>query len=83
MQLLKSLLASQSINKAKECTAYVATALRNAATLQLFLDQAAASKLTVEDMSVHARHSCVQFQHHLGLKSRRDQIFVHMIKRKS
>ena len=63
----------------KHCTVYIATTLRNQATLQLFLDHAGDADLHIEDISSQARHSCVQFQHHVGLKAQRTSIFVHKI----
>ena len=60
-------------------TAYIATTLRNEGTLQLFLSQAAALSLNTEDVSSHARQSCVQFQHHLVLQSQRSSVLLHRI----
>ena len=85
IQLLKSLLTpmwTKSIPKACmecTCTAYIVTTLRNQATLQLFLDQAVDAHLHIEDISLQARQSCVQFQHHVTLETQRRSIFVHKI----
>lgn len=80
IQQLKSLLTSaRGKVTQKASTAYVATALRNQATLQLFLDHAVESQLDITDVSWQARQSCVQLQHHLALKTQRNNIYVHKV----
>ena len=79
VQSLNSLVNPSSTTIQKDCIAYIATALRNRATLQLFLDHAAASGLGIQDMSVQAQQCCVQFQHHLVLEPQRSNIVLHKI----
>lgn len=80
IQQLKSLLTSVCGKRTqKASTAYIATALRNQATLQLFLDHAVESQMDITDISTQARQSCVQMQHHLALKTQRSNIFVHKV----
>lgn len=59
--------------------AYIATTLRNEATLQRFLRDAAASDLLIVDISAQAREGNMKFQHHLVLEPQRSSIFVHEI----
>ena len=83
IQLLKSMLIPICTNSEQRarthCTAYIATTLRNQATLQLFLDHAVDAHLHIVDISSQARQSCVQFQHHMALKTQRSSIFIHKI----
>lgn len=78
--LLKRLMTSAS--KSCSCdqpTAYIATTLRNEATLQHFLCDATRAQLSIDDISVPARLSGVKFQHHLLLDTQRENIFLHKL----
>lgn len=78
--LLKRLMASASkFCSCNQPTAYIATTLRNEATLQRFLYDATRSQLSIEDVSVTARQSGVKFQHHLLLDTQRENIFLHKL----
>ena len=57
--------------------AFIATAVRNEATLTEFLRVAAEAGLAVEDLSAEARSSNVKFAHHLTLA--RDAVRLHRI----
>ena len=57
--------------------AFIATAVRNEATLTEFLRAAAAAGLAVEDLSAEARCSNVKFAHHLTLA--RDAVRLHRL----